>query len=434
MTKSKFKYEVQSLVKNDVITEEIANQINDYYLSKETKSSSRFPLILGVLGSILMGSGIILILAHNWDVFSRNFKTIIAFTPLVVAQIITGFSIIKNKSNTWKEASGTLLFFTVGSCMALISQIYNIPGDLSTYLITWCLLCLPLIYLLKSKAVILLTVVTITYYAIIVGYDFMGMHSTSPWLYLITMVLTVPSYLHLLKQKVYSNFVSILNWLLPLSIIMVTGAFLVDIEHSAILIYMLVFGLLYNIGNLKSFKNQKLRRNGYLILGSLGTVITLLLSSFKWIWDELHGDTFDMQSQDLYTIILLLLISFGIVIYNYKKRRKQSIFSFYQVAFIAFMIVHSLNTSYDNLGVVVINAILFVLGLQTVYIGIKKTHFTVLNFGLIILTTLIVCRFFDTNIAFYIKGLIFLFLGLGFFITNYIMFKKKNNSISNLSN
>ena len=152
----------------------------------------------------MVGLGIILIMAHNWDEFTRPLKTIFAFLPLVLGQLFAGYSILKKKSTTWKEASGTFLFFAVGSSIALVSQIYNIPGDLSSYILTWIVLCLPLVYLLKSNAVAILHIVFSTFYACNLGYGYEAIGET-PWLYLLLIAFLLPHYLQLLKHRPYSN-------------------------------------------------------------------------------------------------------------------------------------------------------------------------------------------------------------------------------------
>jgi hypothetical protein len=38
---------------------------------------------------------------------------------------------------------------------------------------------------------------------------------------------------------------------------------------------------------------------------------------------------------------------------------------------------------------------------------------------------LAVCRFFDTDLSFIIRGLLFVTVGIGFFATNYWMIKKR---------
>jgi len=283
---SKFIKELPELVENEVISQDVANSISQYYQSKTSVSPNRLFTVFGVLGSILVGLGIILILAHNWDDFSRMIKTIFAFSPLVIGQLFVGFSILKKKSQTWKEASGAFLFFAVGASIAMVSQIYNIPGDFTSYMLTWVLLCLPLVYLLKSNAVALLCLLYATIYACNYGYSFSG-NSKSPWLYFLLIALLLPFYVKLLQSKPKANITSIFNWLLPISLIITLGAFITNFEELIFLSYIILFGLFYNIGKLPRFDNLKLRKNGYLVIGSLGTVILLLITSFRWIWDEL---------------------------------------------------------------------------------------------------------------------------------------------------
>ena len=194
--KSKFRQELSKLIEEDVISEEIGNRIDDYYSNNSQHQPNRLLTIFGIFGSLLVGLGIILVLAHNWDDFSKTIKTAFAFLPLLIGQFIVGFSILKKKSNTWLEASGVFLFFAVGSSISLISQIYNIPGSLSSFLLTWILLCLPLVYLLKSKAVFLLTLVFSTVYACDLGYNFFSKRAT-PWFYLLVIALLLPNYFKL---------------------------------------------------------------------------------------------------------------------------------------------------------------------------------------------------------------------------------------------
>ena len=156
---SKFQNEIQLLLDNKVITQDIAERINSFYASKNENKTSRLFTIFGVLGSLLVGLGIILILAHNWDNFSKSVKTTFSFLPLIIGQAFVGYSIFKTKSVTWREASGTFLFFAVGASIALIGQVYNIPSNLSGFLLTWTLVSIPVIYLLRSNAVLLLCLV-----------------------------------------------------------------------------------------------------------------------------------------------------------------------------------------------------------------------------------------------------------------------------------
>lgn len=418
---SKIQNDINNLVKEQVISKETALNIEAYYNSKKLHSSNRLFTVFGVIGSLLIGLGVILILAHNWDNFSKSIKTFFAFLPLVTGQIVVGYSIVKNKSRTWKEASGVFLFFAVGACISLISQIYNIPGKFSTYLLTWVVLCLPLIYLLKSYALSLLHLIFITYYACEYGYSFFNHHQ--PWYYLVLLALALPFYLQLLKQKPLANITSILNWFFPLSLTISLGTFVNDGDQLGFLMYVLFFGLMYIIGTLPFFNTQKLRKNGFLVIGSLGMVITLLTLSFWGIW-KLSFSRSLFEYEELYFSISLFVLSLLILVYMKNKGWIKK-FNLFQYVFVLFPIIFFIGFSNQIVSTVLVNLLLLALGLTYIKKGVDRIHFGILNYGLVIISALIACRFFDPDISFENRGLLFVAIGLGFFITNYIMLKKQ---------
>ncbi len=420
---SKIQNDIKELVEEQVITNEVAIDIENFYKSKKESSPNRLFTVFAVLGSTLVGLGIILILAHNWDNFSRSIKTVFAFTPLIIGQFIVGYTILKKKSATWREASGVFLFFAVGASMALVSQIYNIPGDFSSYMLMWILLCAPLIYLLKSNALAILHIVFATNYACSYGY-FDG--NQTPWLYLILLVIMIPHYYQLLKNKKTHNVTSIFNWLLPLSVVIVLGAFVNRSEEFGFLMYVILFGLFYNIGKLSFFDNQKLRRNGYLILGSLGTIYMLMFASFEWLWKDILRHDIIFNSQEFYISIILFLLALSVLIYSHSKKWIQS-FNLFQYVFIIFTAIFFIGITSSIIPTILVNLIILVLGIVAIKIGADKFHFGILNYGLLIITALIVCRFFDTNMSFVVRGLLFVCVGVGFFLTNYMMLKKQKS-------
>jgi uncharacterized membrane protein len=424
---SKLINELPDLVENDVISQEVASKIEQYFLNKHENTPNRLFAVFGVLGSLLVGLGVILILAHNWDNFPRGTKTILAFLPLVVGQCFVAFSIWNKKSDTWKESSGTFLFFAIGSSIALVSQIYNIPGNLSTYILTWIVLSLPLIYVLKSNTVAILNMIGITYYACEVGYSF-GSFVESPWLYIVMMALIIPHYYSLLKHHKNANITSIFNWLFPLSVTIVLGAFVDQFSELGFLMYLLLFSLFYNLGKVPFFDDQKLRRNGYLIFGSLGIVIMILTMSFDSFW---YLEKFFFNTQETYVSLILFIANLGLLIYSYSKGWLKS-FNLFQYIFILFTVLYVFGLNIPFIGTIVVNFIVLALGVTTIKIGADKFHFGILNYGLLIVTALVTCRFFDTNMSFVIRGLLFVAVGLGFFLTNYFMLKKQKLRVKSL--
>ena len=422
---SKLLKELPELVKEEVISQDMASKIEKYYQSKQADSPNRLFTVFGVLGSLLVGLGIILILAHNWDDFSKTTKTVFAFLPLVIGQLFVGFSLLKRKTKTWKESSGTFLFFAVGASMSLVAQIYNIPGDMSSFLLTWLVLCIPLIYLLDSHAVAMLSVIFATWYTAEYGYGYLSSGKT-PWLYLILMTSMMPHYLKLQKQKATSNITSVFNWLFPLSMIITLGTFINTNNDLGILIYVIFFGLLYNIGKIPFFEEQQLRRNAFLVLGSLGTISLLLFTSFNWFWKPIINlENILASSQELYFSAILFMITLSVLVWSYYKGWVRG-FKLFQFAFIIFTIAFFVGTTDQVLPIVLVNALLFALGLVTVKIGADKFHFGILNYGLLIIAALVICRFFDTDMTFLVRGILFMAVGIGFFLANYILIKRKS--------
>ncbi|WP_299387581.1 DUF2157 domain-containing protein [uncultured Lacinutrix sp.] len=419
---SKLIKELPELVENDVISQDVASKIERYYQSKASDTPNRLFTVFGVLGSILVGLGLILILAHNWDNFSKTIKTLFAFTPLIIGQVLVGFSILKRKSQTWKEASGVFLFFAVGASIAMVSQIYNIPGNFTNYMLVWILLCTPLIYLLKSHALALLHLVYATVYACNYGY---ANGSKAPWLFLVLLLLLLPYYINLIKSRPKANITSIFNWLVPISLVITLGAFITKFDELIFLSYIILFGLFYNLGKLPVLHNLKLRQNGYLVLGSFGTVVLLLITSFRWVWEDvLRISSFSGKETTL--VIVLFVVALGVLIYLFLKKQVNK-FNLFHYIFIIMTMLFFVGLKNDVSPTVITNILLLILGINAIKIGVDKMHFGVLNYGLVIITALIFCRFFDTNMSFVIRGLLFVIVGIGFFTTNYIMLKKQKS-------
>src|SRR5690554_5546108 len=156
--------DIPELLKAGIISPETAEKIKQFYNSKESSSANRLLLVFGILGALLVGLGIILVIAHNWDELTRTTKSIFAFLPLLTAQIACAFVLGKKYDNVvWRESATTFLVLALGACISLISQIYHIPGNLSSFLLVWMLLVLPLLYVMQSATAALLYIVGITY-------------------------------------------------------------------------------------------------------------------------------------------------------------------------------------------------------------------------------------------------------------------------------
>ena len=418
--------ELQELLKANVVTEETAEKIQQYFDEKQEGNQNKLSSVFGIVGAILVGLGIILVFAHNWDTLSRLTKTLLSFLPLLIGQLFCGYSILKKpESPTWRESSAVTLFFAVGSSIALIAQVYNIPGDLNSFLMIWMLLCLPLVYLLKSSIVSLLYLTGITYYGCNANYfTYPSLQSYYYWLLLLGIA---PHYYKLLKTKANSNFTLFHNWFIALSIVICLGTIAHKNENLMTLSYMSLFTIFYFIGHMPFFEKQKLKNNSFLIFGKLGILYLLLLYSFRWFWDKFIYNTASL-SETFFSLefIIVLLLTFFAGLLFYKKNSKTNFkkISILELAFLTNILFFIPGYEFSIMA----NGIVLAIGISEIKRGNKLNHLGILNFGLLLITILITCRFFDTDLSFVIRGILFITIGLGFFLTNYLMFKKRNRN------
>lgn len=373
-----------------------------------------------------MGLGIILIIAHNWDELSRPSKTFFSFLPLLAGQVLCAFTLLKKQhSVAWRESTSAFLFFAVGASISLVSQVYHIPGNLSGFLFTWMVLSLPLVYLMKSSVASLLYLIGITYYATETSYWTYANHNT--YYYWLLLVLVLPHYYFLCRDKSGSNFTLFHHWIVPVSLIITLGTVAYRTEELMFVAYISLFGLFYLIGNTPFFKQQKSLSNSYLSLGSVGTVSILLALSFDWFWNDLQRKIFvfnDIVSAPEFIATVLITTLAAIVFYFQKKVKKLSSIKPIETVFILFIPMFMIGWE-SSLAVILINLLVLLIGVFTVRNGARLNHLGILNYGLIIIAALVTCRFFDTDLSFVWRGLMFVAVGAGFFAANIKMIKKR---------
>ena len=67
------------------------------------------------------------------------------------------------------------------------------------------------------------------------------------------------------------------------------------------------------------------------------------------------------------------------------------------------------------------NLYLLALGVLTLRRGLRKGHLGTVNGGLLLLSMLIIARFFDADLTFTLRGIMFILIGTAFLMTNIVM-------------
>lgn len=426
--------DLQELVEAGIIAPDTARNISAWYEQKKEPGSNRFVLVLGIFGSLLIGLGIILLVAHNWDQFSRLIKTCFSFLPLLPAQAICLFVLLRKKGNAvWSESSAIFLFLAIAASIALISQVYHVNGLLSSFLLTWLLLSFPLIYIMPSSGVSLLYIGVSTWYGIEIGYfgRFNSNLTEMPYGYLILLALAIPHYYLLWKNGKQRNFFTLHNWVIAVSLIIMLGAFMrggYPYPEWTFVGYLSLFSIFYGIGRSDYFTGSKTMANPFLLLGIAGTMVILMTWSFGEMAKEIvadHSNKMAFFSWLFSYIIISLLIVNCLQVLIMQKRKVLINFSPVELSPFILALSILLIAYFPQLAEFTINGWILLIGLYYVRRGSRINHLGILNFGLLIILTLAVIRFFDDSIPFVWRGLFFLGTGASFFIANYWMIRKR---------
>jgi uncharacterized membrane protein len=419
--------DLPELVNANIISSDTALQINEYYKRKQATQPNRQLLIFGILGAILVGTGVMFIVANQWDELSQGIKTTCAFLLLIVPQLLSGY-VIQNKGDkvVWRESAALLLFFAVGANISLVSQIYNINGDTASFLLVWMLLTVPLIYLLNASALSLAYLFLSMIYCFAARAE--GAYPLQEYTFWILFALPIPRYYYLFRKSPDHPLFIIHHWMIPWVLTQSLGS--LSHQHQILMhpAYLFMFAIFYFIGQSPNFKNRSLLLNGYKVFGFAGTIISLLVMTFRSTWKPLiekHPEWNTIYSAPEFIAGILLFALAAIMLYRLKKGKKLADYQLIDVTFLVFLALFLLGAWSTTTAVVLVNLLVFILGLVILREGTKLNHLGVLNTGLFVITLLVVCRSFDSDLTFFVKGSLFVLVGIGFFVANWIMIKKR---------
>lgn len=421
--------DLPELVAANVVTEETAQRIRAFYQQKEQHEPNRLVIVFGILGALLVGLGIILIIAHNWDTLAKVPKLGIALLPLLIGQAVCTFVLFRKADNTaWREGSATFLFLAIAASISIVSQVYNIEGTLYGFLFLWMIVALPVIYTMRSSLASLLYVVGITWYACDLSY--FHYPNAVAWWYWGLLALMLPHYYTLYKNRIHSNFFAFHSWFIALSVTVVLGMFSDTLRELTFAVYINVFCVLILLGQIERIRERRLIANGFLVTGSLGLISLLLFMSFEWFWEEIFDD--NIYRVDLvhaypywvtFAIAVILLVVLGM-------RQSFASLNVKSYGFVVVLILLLVSYQLPLLARVLDNILLFAFGVFTIRDGARQNKLSLLNYGLLILTALIICRFFDLDMSFVARGLLFVLVGAGFFVANIWMVKKRKQELN----
>ncbi len=421
--------EISMWEKEEMISQTEAEKLRSMY--QPIGQTNTLIIIFAIIGSILIGAGIILIGAKNWYTLPIWLRTAIAFSPLVLAQGLTAFT-MKNKMQSipWREGASIFHYSSVFFVIAMIGQIFHLPGNFDVYVLLCGLLGLPLVYLLQSVGSSIIYLWSILVWCGMKSFDYSAHESFEIYWIFALLALLAP----FVTSSIRHHILGIRSGLLALTsaiagyFVMLFLTIWVDNDiHTALFVFILYAVVLYAVDaafykTVSSYLHRPLK-----ILGSFGIIVIMYITSYGEIWTMPYNKLtryYPVLSLCVLGILMLALILAVSI------RRLRNLDDILMVAFplciCAPLVWMSLVVIAPYmLMAIIVNLMLLCLGLLMVLKGVKGLSISTANVGMLMICLQIVLRFFDWQMDFLFRGIAFLILGIGFLMLNLHLVKKK---------
>jgi uncharacterized membrane protein len=428
--------ELPALVSSGTISAENAKAIERYYEASTRGSHKVGVVLLATVGSILVAAGIVLLIAHNWDDFSRPVRSAIAFLPLIAAQALSVFVLMRrDQSKAWRESAAIFNVAAVGTAISLVSQTYQIHGSLANFIFVWMLLSLPLVYLMRT------TLGAITYligtWVWLVARD--KASGFDPIYFWLLLLLVVPYFAALYRRDRGSGETAGLA--IVLAVVAAIGlGYTGDFARAniGILAFAGFFAAVYICG-IEFFPAANSGRLHLLaLLAGVAIGVMTIVLTFEGAWR--HQDALVWPADFPHAMSVAIQLGFPIAavalaVWSFVRRRVQ-----FSVLAAAFPVVVALgwflagrcpresgwsHTDCDLWAVILLDVYALGLGVELIARGLRANSTARTNFGLLIIAALALARFFDSDLSFVTRAIGFIIIGVGFLLTNLLLFKKR---------
>ena len=390
--------ESERWVEDGIVTPEQRELIQMRY--PVNKTGSPLLLFFAIIGSLLIGAGIILVFATNWWRLPVAVKIILAFIPLLAAQGVCIYTFMKRfHSISFREGSGVFLSLSFFAVLALIGQVFHTQSELESYILICILFTLPGVYLFHAKAAMAIYIVG----AIFVGWS---------WPVWVTILLTALILPFFYLELVRASHKGVPNYLLFLLSIMVSNTIIVaalgelEILEIALicgLAILLLDALFRKIGSVYFFTTAK-------FLSILCITVTILLAAF----DLSYSDNISVMG-----FVFVVVIAGAYIALRYTTFSGLASTDLFAAS--AMILVLS-----AQMAGVVANLLIMAMGTYYIVRGSRTLTLSNLNFGMALIISIIVIRFFDSSLDLLGRGIVFILLGSAFLGINlYISRKRK---------
>ena len=388
-----------------LIDADTAEKLRQRYTPK--KNINQLIVMFSVIGSLLIGAGIILILAKNWQDLHIALRVTLAFLPLAASQALAVYTVkFKYESLAWRESVAIFMTAAIFAANALIGQIFHLPGDYGTYVLVCGLLSLPVIFILNAVSPLA------AYYWTILNWAALNHSSANALILLVLFALGVMFLIF--KQRQDDSRLVYISWLTVAAgfvLVLILGCIL---DCSLLLTVLCYFILLLAVEKMPEHLLLPFK-----IIGTIGGLVTVAILTYQGMWSYIEHSA-NAGSNIMIGIMLAAALFFAVMVFKQDKLKFSlvAILILLSAARYIWALYKLDDSPYDFILSVVSNLVLLAIGTGFIVHGVKNFSLTRVNIGMAAVCTLIIMRFFDSDMDFFWRGIVFLMLGAIFLLVN----------------
>jgi uncharacterized membrane protein len=372
-----------------IISREQAQQITALY---PADNKNRFISTVLVLGAILLGAGIILFFASNWQAIPKWFKVGLVIVPLIMFHLLAQVT-----SNNYPKISSTLTMLgciMFGAGIWLIAQIFHINSHFPNGILFWMLGVLPVAWFLQEKFPLVLS-------AILLGIWVVAEQSSAPMVMLTgALLLAIVFYLTYKMQSPFALAISLISAV----VFLCTEIYLLyDPVYRSLDAVFLIPLVLLMIGQvLAHLANHQINRSGcfaqiYSTLSVLVVGISLFLMSFEYFANsfyELHQG--DVSKGPIWVLYIISALASAYLITRDNGEIKEVLRgNFIWLLLDALVFIMLLIPIQETLLMIVLNVMLFVYALSIIVLGYQLKDDIIFTLGLVGFNLYLITEYFN---------------------------------------
>ncbi len=407
------KKQLPELRQKEIIDAQSERRLVEHYqldsVADKTTSGSLISIILAAFGGLLVGGGIILIFAHNWEQFGRGMRVVLAFMPLLLSQALAVYCIFARKNSpAWCETAGAFLFCCIPASISIIGQTYHISDDTQSFFTWWFVLALPFVYWLRAHLMALMMVV--------LGASLMINYQSPYWLCLFALAPYYALELHKGSGRRSLQF----GWVFALAFAIATPFVIFDqsIVQFSFLSMASGAAVMY-LGGARLEPIAVFRLKPFTNIGAVAMCVNALILTYDDVWRELlshdvigHAEVVTSAWHSLAFEWFLVAAALSLLALAIQRNDRRVLPLGSVVAVLTVVIALPDGFVNPTLMALLMNAIVVGIGIWFVYMGISGDSTSQLNLGLLLLMALLSSRFFDQDLTFIARGIAFIAMGI----------------------